>query len=317
MHYPTLNDILNHLFLVHEVEILPDTLRKWIYREKDIKIVEATPLEEARMKVSFDDISSYFDNLEKIISNYPSAFVYNVDESGFDKFADKKNCSIVVPNNINNTNWFHCVSRNEKRTTLIACVSADGGYVKPMVVARESIDMELFELGFTPDRVAYTRSSTGYITTEIFEEWITKVFIPHINCLKLQYDRLDQRALLLMDGCSCHSSENIDEILFSNGIDTFQFVPHSSDQVQQLDIGIFGNLKGAQSRIHPCKVLSTQSKQLIKMLCAYQAVCHPMSITGAFRRSGIISRWKEGLLWPEIFRPSANAIRNIPQDLPS
>ena len=107
--YPTLNDILNHIFLCNEAKIMPETLRKWIHRQKNLKIVDASPIEDARNQVRFEDISNYFSELEKIIGNYPSAFLFNVDESEFDKFVDQRNCSLVVPSNLMGSNWFYPV----------------------------------------------------------------------------------------------------------------------------------------------------------------------------------------------------------------
>ena len=73
-----------------------------------------------------------------------------------------------------------------------------------------------------------------------------------------------------MSNCSAHENEKIDELLILNGILTIPLVYHSSDRTQMLDVGIFGNVKLNQQRIHPNKYLSTQFKQLIKLLCSGQ-----------------------------------------------
>jgi hypothetical protein len=44
--------------------------------------------------------------------------------------------------------------------------------------------------------------------------------------------------------------------------------PHSSDQTQPYDVGVFGALKANMTHVHPVNDLSKQSKQVLKILGA-------------------------------------------------
>ena len=65
-------------------------------------------------------------------------------------------------------------------------------------------------------------------------------------------------------------------MLSNNGIIKIPLIAHSSDKTQMLDIGVFGNTKMNQQRIHPSEQnLSNQTKQLVKLLGAWQVSTHP------------------------------------------
>ena len=53
----------------------------------------------------------------------------------------------------------------------------------------------------------------------------------------------DDRAVLLLDGCSCHTSEQFRELLERHNVTMRFLVPHTSHLTQPLDVGIFGRVK--------------------------------------------------------------------------
>ena len=132
-----------------------------------------------------------------------------------------------------------------------------------VVVSRQTIDIELINSGFTPYKVCYFHSVTGYVTEDIFRSWIEAILIPYVNEQRIKYKLYMQRALLIMDNCTSHNNDETNLLLNECGIDVFYLVPHSSDQIQQLDLGIFGILKTVQACIYPDSSFSTQTKQLL------------------------------------------------------
>jgi hypothetical protein len=90
--------------------------------------------------------------------------------------------------------------------------------------------------------------------------------------------------------------------------------PHSSDQTQPMDLGIFARQKAEASRIRPIQGLNPQSKQLIKMLSGYEIATLPQVIIGAFRRTGIANTWSDEhqTLLVQFDRSLARGVREWP-----
>ena len=308
----TINDVLNFVWDKYQIDIIPDTLRKWINRSTAFKTVDGKPIEEERLKVSIQKISNYFDISEEAIKGVPSALVFNLDESGFQKFADARNNTIIIPKNSDLK--FYPISRNEKRATFLAAVAADGHAIKPLLIlARKNVELELFLAGYTDDQAVFAYNENGFITTDIFERYLVEVFIPYVNVRRSQLNYYG-KAVLTMDNCSCHTSDNIMLILEQHGIQVIFLPPHSSDQTQVCDLGLFGNMKGAQSRIHPSKEMSIQTQQIIRIISAYHACCHPFAITSAFRRAGISNYLNNGVLYSKVTRWTCTSVRNMPEE---
>ena len=120
-----------------------------------------------------------------------------------------------------------------------------------------------------------------------FFEWIIKTLIPYVNGQRLKYNNLNQHAVLILDNCAVHLGDNIEDTLVSNGIFAVPLPPYSSHKTQMLDVGIFGNVKVNQQRIHHSNDLSKQSQQIIKLLGSWQATTHPMAVVKSFNECGV------------------------------
>ena len=117
-----------------------------------------------------------------------------------------------------------------------------------------------------------------------------------------------------MDGCSCHRSAYLDRLFDENGIVVVPLQAHSSDQVQALDLGIFGNHKSAQARIHLPTEMSKQTQQVIRAVSAFQTIAHPYAITSAFTKAGITPVFREGRCFVAITPWTATRVRNLPDE---
>jgi hypothetical protein len=73
-----------------------------------------------------------------------------------------------------------------------------------------------------------------------------------------------------------------------------QFLPpHSSDQVQPCDVGIFGPMKASIGRICTAPDLLKQSKQVLKILGALQTILLAPIVIQAFGQAGIQSHYSQ------------------------
>lgn len=314
---PTVEDIRRFIYDTFELEILPDTLRHWLRRRPEYVLQSVPPIEAARFNVDPDDISQYFEDLRKIIQDEPADLICNFDETGFDAFADATERYVVAPVERAEEARGYPVTRNEKRVTLLACITASGRRLKPLVISgRKTIDDELFELGYTPDDVMFPHSATGYMTSTIFAEWLEEVFVPYINEQRAVYGSCAY-GYALADNCTAHEGDMIDDIMTENGIYSIPLVSHSSDKTQMLDLGLFGTVKTAQSRIYLPDGLSTQTTQIARLLAAWGAVAHPPAITACWRQAGINPYWdpESGWLRVDVDARARKVTENASQNL--
>ena len=293
------------------------SLRNLINRCVDFRTVRGVPLEDTRLYASHDQIIEYFDQLQEkfTIGMVPASFVYNVDESGFNQFVDARTTIRIVAASYSHNSIPVGITRAEKRATLIACVSADGSAVKPLVVLqRQTIEAELLTRGYTADKVVLARSAKGFVTTELFLQWCEHVFLPDLRARRLQHG-YQGPAILILDGFGCHHSPAMLEMLEEENVVCQFLPPHTSDQLQPLDLGIFAIQKRWQSNVSVDDTLNRQTKQLIKILDSYRMATTPKNVIGAFRKGGIVTYLDETLtLRVRVERACATAVRGEDDD---
>jgi restriction endonuclease len=118
----------------HHLAHLPDTLRHLIRRTAAFKTVLGIPTEAKRCAVTVEAIEEHFARLSQEIENVPAAFIFNVDESEFQKFVDSHEIQVVVPADDEQDCVEIPANRSEKRSMMLAAVSADGSDRKPMAI---------------------------------------------------------------------------------------------------------------------------------------------------------------------------------------
>ena len=311
-------DIRDFLFDKHDLVVNPVTLRSWVSRSLQFKSVDGVPMEDRRVYCSETEVEEFFDKLEEIVTvaEIPSAFICNLDEAGFDQFADRRRSKRIVPAEYSLKTVPTPISRSEKHATLLAGICADGYCLKPMLVLqRETLDCELLQLGYTNDKVCYGRSDTGYMSTELFLFWAENAFFPEIRDRRAKLDYAGP-VLLLLDGFAVHHSEAFERMCEEENVILLFYPAHSSDQLQPCDLGLFANQKRWQGNISLPKGMSKQTKQAIKVLDSLRIAATPKNIIGAFHKSGIVNRYdpKTGRLMAWVDRLCATRVRHYDED---
>jgi hypothetical protein len=100
-------------------------------------------------------MDQYSEYLEKALAGVPSAAIYNLDETRFDTWVDASRLMVVVPVDFENTAIPIPVTRNDKRTSCVACIVANGRALKPIIVIpRKTIEqkMQIVELSLKSDQ---------------------------------------------------------------------------------------------------------------------------------------------------------------------
>ena len=109
---------------------------------------------------------------------------------------------------------------------------------------------------------------SGFFTTDHFLKWAFEYFFPEIE-RRRQYCEYTGECLLILDGFGPHECDEFLSQCTANGIITVPLAPHSSDQTQPLDIGIFGVQKAKIGRMAVPSSLSPQSAQLVRILDSF------------------------------------------------
>ena len=254
--------------------------------------VEAQPIEEERYTASEDDISKFFSDIEKFCNenDVPSFMAFNLDEEGNDEFVDASVIKIVIPKEeaAAHKTFHYPVKRRANHTTFLGCVTAHGSFVKPLVVIkRATIESTLISLNYGPDRLLLGHSDKGYVNRELFERWLLEAFEPYVVTLRSTYG-YSGPGLIIADGCTAHKTEVFNSVCERLNLRIFFLPPHSSNQLQVLDLGLFGIHKTLVKKLSIDEVQEeSQVVQIIvQIMNAWYSACTPSNIQGAWRAMG-------------------------------
>jgi transposase len=304
-------DITEYLSKEFAIEIADDTLRHFLKRDNKVKPIIGLPMEAGRVKCDPEAIDQYFKELASYSKGLDAHFLFNVDEMGCQDFVDSQPTIVFVPLEFPENSIPIPVDRNGKRSSLIACVANDGSILKPyIVVTRESIDEELLTLGFTEEKIVIGHNPTGFINEDIFVDWGERVFFPEVERRRTEFSYTGQ-VILTLDGCSAHGSDYFTDECIARGIFPIFIPPHSSDQVQICDLGIFAITKRKILSIRVSPDLSAQTRQIVRIFCGLQAAANPPNIRGAFDAGGICVKIVDRKLITEIIPSRANSVRHV------
>ena len=313
---PTVADLREYIADEFDRHLTCEQVGNMLHYSSHFKSVMAYRMEPGRVHCSAEAIDGWFATMIQAMAfEVPAAFIADVDEVGFGGSKMDKNVHCIVPasyvgQKVGSANEFTI-----GRSTRIACITADGGTMKPMmVVQRETVDRELRVLGYTDDKICFDHSQTGYITGRIFLHWLKEVYIKDLHRRRTE-TQYDGPAILIMDGCSCHDRGRIESPLEDENVNVFFLPPHSSDQLQMLDIGIFGIMKRKMAETRTPDKLSCLTRQIVKAYNAWQAVTTPMNVTMAFKRAGFNVMWDEKRRRTYVYKDerTAGAVRHFQQ----
>ena len=179
-----------------------DWLKGYTSRHPDIsvRIPEATSIQRA-IYFNRAQVDRYmqllhttiFDDTGKRVSDEGN--IFKVDESGYTIY--HKPGKVLAQKGKKGIGAITSVERG-KNVTVVACVSATGSYVPPMMIfARVRMKPELLD-GSPPGTVGYA-SKSGWINAELFECWVDH-FIKVV-----QPTHRASKVLLILDGHSSHT----------------------------------------------------------------------------------------------------------------
>lgn len=164
--------------------------------------------------------------------------LFNMDETMLDSTPRK--IRVIVPKdsmplrlNSNESEGLHI--------TLVFCIAADGDHMKASLI----LPLKHFPLSLTPfaNKFFWAGQSAGWMTTNIFQNWVLNAFIPHVNARRVFLNCPNERALLFIDSHESRRCPTALRALRDANIDVFTFPSHTSHILQPLDCGVNRSFK--------------------------------------------------------------------------
>ena len=253
---------------------------------KFLWVQEASPIDDLRANIKIEEYICALINCSE--NDDPSLFV-NIDETGYTDVSSSQLYSAIIPKEFEGKTCHFKINRNQKNVTTIASITLDGDMQIPgIVIPLESIPIELDSSGFRDGKDALVLTSdAGYVTNDIFFTYFYKVIVPYIRKTRMEKKLYESPALIHMDNCYAHVSENIHLICAEENIRLVTYPPHTSHLFQPLDLLIFGLFKRKNGVYEWYKSFNTIIQRIVLMMNGIRSVCTPDNIRSSFRRAGI------------------------------
>jgi hypothetical protein len=164
-------------------------------------------MERESFEVNPEEIVDFSDPSRPIITGFPADLVFNLGEAGHQGLADRTDIKVIVSDNFEGDVVEVPDSRANSRSTMLVCISACGTTLPPLIIVqRKTTEHELYDIGYTPDKLSLAHQENEFINTELFDSWVFDVFLPRVDSRRAELS-CPGWAVVLLDGCSCHSSD--------------------------------------------------------------------------------------------------------------
>jgi hypothetical protein len=212
--------------------------------------------------------------------------VFNLDEIGVSEWEDRNDKKVIIPRVLSGQMIYHRASRNLKLISAITCMSAAGESPTPYIVTSqdsESLRRKLMIRGVRLDvDLALRRQSKSYVNAFLFLEYVNKIFIPYLNELRESEQMNACEAVLLMDNCSPHVSDNVIAVLTNARVRVITFAPHTTHVFHTLNVVLFGALETRASGLEMWNEESRTVAFIIKLYHDFKQTMVEVNIWGTF-----------------------------------
>jgi hypothetical protein len=217
-----------------------------------------------------------------------SELIFNLDEVGSSEWDDRKPRKAIASQVVSPEDVYHSVARIYGHVTLLACVSATGDALTPMVMSGATIRDSIWRTGLRRDEDLLLRHrSPAYIDENLFHEYISEVLIPYVANLREKPEFANEIAILLMDSAPAHRSERVLRLLGENRILAVVFPAHTTNILQALDLVFFGAMKKLKATASGEFGDNSSDDQILKLVHAYEQTATSMTIRSSFKKAGL------------------------------
>uniref|UniRef100_A0A2C9JXP0 HTH CENPB-type domain-containing protein n=1 Tax=Biomphalaria glabrata TaxID=6526 RepID=A0A2C9JXP0_BIOGL len=216
----------------------------WLYkfyeRHPELSLRSSTSLAKERAVITPEDVSRWFSDLKHTIDAIDNTVlknphrIFSANETGFGFNVNNRK----VIEFKQSKHMYSISSNNKTRVTVLACASAGGQYIPPLLIYPYKRMPSKNLLEEFPDAHLQV-SDKGRINASIFYTWLRDSFIPATQ-------NVPKPVILLVDGHTSHTSLTETSLLCDeNKILLYCLLPHASHLIQPLDQAFFGAIKPA------------------------------------------------------------------------
>ncbi|XP_041477169.1 uncharacterized protein LOC121425224 [Lytechinus variegatus] len=219
--------------------------KKWLrcFFKRHPELSERKPelLGSERAVVTTEKMDKFYDDLnEYLVTKDCSSIltsprrIFNCDESGFP--LSGKMSKIIATKGSRTVSSVG--SSNKSQVTVLATISASGDVLPPTIV----IAGQRFKENPLKDgpEACLGRSESGWMTSEVFFEYVANSFIPWV-----EDHGIPKPVLLLVDGHSSHINYEVGKLCNEAGVELYPLPAHASHIIQPCDVAFFKPLKSA------------------------------------------------------------------------
>lgn len=139
---------------------------------------------------------------------------------------------------------------------------------------------------FLESWASYYQTKKGYMTQSSMLYWLKEIISPYVKSIRNQL-KSNAKCVIIPDGCSAHSSPEIDNFLNEIGnIEIIFIPPHSSHISQMLDATIFGKIKRRYSSTSIQGNYTRFTKKLLRIKRAYQSSMNEELLRSGWEATG-------------------------------
>ncbi|KAH7829928.1 putative DDE superfamily endonuclease [Monocercomonoides exilis] len=280
---------------------------------EELMIVPSSVREEKRMKISEQSIITWKNYLTQYVNGKYSSMIFCADESGYHDHKDTRKVNLIIGTNENREINHTPVDRGEKRKSLLHCISLDGTFVPPCFLVQKPFNIRsLQSFGYQIGIHGCVEiGNSSYFTKELFENWIEKVFIPHVNIKRMILPDIHAQAVLMLDGCRIHLSDNVLTRLANENILLLILPPNTTHLLQSLDLSIFSLWKLQIQQVRSGSTHDSVEQLLWVAVNAILQVSSSINIFSAFKESGLVNDFHRAPSTARIFEESFQKVIEI------
>jgi hypothetical protein len=140
--------------------------------------------------------------------------------------------------------------------------------------------------GLTAEKIRVLHQPKGYVDRDIFDDWLQDNFLVELQRRKTMHS-YDGPAILLLDNCTAHQSEKFQALCQVYSVIACYLPRPSSNQVQPLDLSIFGITKKFFVKANRMEAMNVQTIHIARVVNAFMSAGKPTNIVKTFENSGI------------------------------
>lgn len=205
----------------------------WFLKRNDYRLTSRATqnIKRSRAEKNPDEMTEYFQNLEKSLKDIPKENIVNYDETNLSDDPGSTKCifrrGVKYPERVMNF--------SKGAISIMFAISAGGECLQPYVVYKAEHLYQQWTIN-GPKGARYNRSKSGWFDSTIFEDWFITVVLPWAK------NKLGPK-ILIGDNLASHINVRIVKLCEDNDIRFVFLPPNSSHLTQPLDVCYFGPLK--------------------------------------------------------------------------